>query len=234
MRRLNLILTLTSLSVLLVTVERFSFTTKILLQPYNFLRLHELVQMVFIILFTVILPFLALHEISDNFKLLQKKGGLLLGTLFIVGIYFYATGNGVHEIASFFFNNYCDTKNIVGNLCNGLFFNDYYLGNILYFIGAALYTIVLFVLERQNPAKQFERKDKIMLFINALIFSFAIFAYAAFDRVLVGLAYSIFLAIVSLGFLLTAKKDFFRLPYTMYATVCYVLATIASLIVRFR
>lgn len=234
MRRLNLILTLTSLSVLLVTVERFSFTTKILLQPYNFLRLHELVQMVFIILVTVILPFFALHEISDNFKLLQTKRGLLLATLFIVGIYFYATGNGVHEIASFFFNNYCDTKKVTGDLCGGLFFNDYYLGNIFYFIGAALYTIVLLVLERQNPVKDFGTKDRIILLLNAIVFTFAIFAYAAFDQVLVGLAYSIFMAIVSLGFLLTAKKDFFRIPYTTYATICYVLATIASLIIRFR
>jgi hypothetical protein len=44
MNRLNGAFTVTSALVLLVTLERFSFTTSILLQPYSFIRLHELVQ----------------------------------------------------------------------------------------------------------------------------------------------------------------------------------------------
>jgi len=56
MNRLNVLLTLSSLDVLLVTLERFSFTTQVVLQPYSFLRLHEVFQIATLILFTVLIP----------------------------------------------------------------------------------------------------------------------------------------------------------------------------------
>src|SRR5690348_17336571 len=99
MHRLNILFTLSSISVLLVTIERFSFTTKILLQPYNFLRLHEVIQMLFLILFTVVIPFFILYEVSESFHLFVKRSLVWIPLLFIGGIYFYATGNGLHEMA---------------------------------------------------------------------------------------------------------------------------------------
>src|SRR3989344_4845958 len=121
MNRLNVLFTATSISVLLVTIERFSFTTKILLQPYGYLRLHEMVQMLVLILMTVIIPFLILKEVTRNFESFKSKHGLVLATLFIAGVYFYATGNGLHEVSSFNFNQFCDTKNTVGNICQTMF-----------------------------------------------------------------------------------------------------------------
>src|SRR5579872_1187583 len=104
MKRLHILLTLSSINVILVSIERFSPTTTILLQPDNFLRLHEMIQMTLLILFTVIIPAFVLRELTVNFKLLQSKKGAALGLLFTVGIYFYATGNGLHEVASFLLN----------------------------------------------------------------------------------------------------------------------------------
>src|SRR5579859_1640300 len=104
MKRLNVLLTLSSFVVLLVTIERFSFTTNVVLQPYNFLRLHEVIQTTVIILATVLILFFLFKEVSQNFTLLQSKKGTVLGLLFITGIYFYATGNGMHELASYLFN----------------------------------------------------------------------------------------------------------------------------------
>ncbi|MBI3984743.1 MAG: hypothetical protein HY344_02260 [Candidatus Levybacteria bacterium] len=124
MHKLNLLFTLSSFSVLLVTVERFSFTAKILLQPYSFFRLHEIIQMSVLILLTVIIPVLILKEITQNFKNIKQKEFVLILT-FITGVYFYATGNGVHELASFLFNHYCNTIKFAGDLCGGFFFNDY-------------------------------------------------------------------------------------------------------------
>ena len=45
MKRLHVLFSLNSLAVVLVSIERFSFTTRVLLQPYQFLRLHEAVQL---------------------------------------------------------------------------------------------------------------------------------------------------------------------------------------------
>jgi hypothetical protein len=229
--RLNWIFTLSSISVLLVTVERFSFTGKILLQPFNFLRLHELIQITFLILLTVVIPVLLLKEVTQNFKNFNRNGFLLLLT-FITGIYFYATGNGVHELASFMFNHYCDVKKFTGNLCSGLFFNDYYTGNIYYFIGGFTIVASLLLFELKRPNQAYSKKDLPMTVINAVVYAFAIFAYAAFDVVLVGLAYSLITTIFALSLFAKIRKRYLNYPLITYTTLTYVLGTVAALLVR--
>lgn len=234
MNRLNWLFTLSSLSVILVTIERFSFTTKVLLQPFNFLRLHELVQMSILILLTVIIPFFILKEVTKNFESLKRAKAFYLFLAFIVGIYFYATGNGVHEISSFNFNNFCDVKNFSGTQCSGYFFNDYYTGNIFYFIGAALMIGSLILLEKINPNKNYRKKDLLVTVINAVIYAFAIFAYAAFDVVLVGLVYSVIITLFAGILFLKVRKKFMEYPVIFYTVATYSLGTIAALIFRFR
>jgi len=232
MSKLNILFTLTSLNVLLVTVERFSFTTKILLQPYGFLRLHEIFQMTVLILVTVIIPFLILKEVTNNFALFKTKKGFWLALIFLIGVYFYATGNGLHEVSSFNFNHFCDTKNIVGNVCQTMFFNDYYTGNIFYFVGALLMNIPILIFEKVNPGKKLDRKNLIMLTINALVYAFAIFAYAAFDPVLVGLSYSIIMLGVSIYFYLVSRKNILKMPLTLYSLIVYLAGTIPALLLK--
>ena len=217
---------------LLVTIERYSFTTKILLAPYNFLRLHEIVQMIFIISLTVLVPTLILREVSDNFQSFKHQKSFFLALIFILGIYFYATGNGLHEVSSFNFNQYCNIKQFSGNLCSGFFFNDYYTGNIFYFVGGFLMTIPLLVFEYLKPIVTFKRNDMLIALTNACVYALAIFAYSAFDRVLVGLVYSIITTIVSGVFFYKIRKNYQRYPVITYTTITYVLGTIAAIIVR--
>lgn len=233
MNRLNWLFTFSSLSVLLVTIERFSFTTKILLQPYSFMRLHEIVQMTVIILLTVVIPFLILKEVTSNFSFLKTKKGFYLILTFLIGVYFYATGNGIHEVSSFNFNHFCDTKSFTGDLCGGFFVNDYYTGNIFYFFGGILMVLPLMLLEKLNPNKKFHKRDQTPLFINASIYALAIFAYAAFDRVLIGLIYSLIITVIALYLFFQIRKKYLEYPVITYTTATYTLGTVAALIVRF-
>lgn len=233
MKRLNWLFTLTSLDVVLVSIERFSFTGKILLQPYSFLRLHELVQMSVLILISALLPFFILKEVSHNFETVKTKKGMILATLFITGLYFYATGNGLHELASFQFNTFCNTRvNYWGQLCGSMFFNDYYTGNILYFIGAYLMNLSLILIEMMKPRLTITKKDYAPIIINSVIYGLAIFAYSGFDRVLVGLIFSIFLMVTIDLLLLKNKKIWKRLPFTTYSALTYTIGTVASILVR--
>lgn len=233
MRRLHLLFTLTSLSVLLVTLERFSFTTMVVLQPYSFLRLHEVVQMLLIILITVLIPFFILKEVTHNFELLKTKKGTALGTLFITGVYFYATGNGAHEIASYLFNTFCDVRFFTSTLCGSMFFNDYYFGNILYFVGAGMMSIPLLLFERIKPKNHAMNRDLGLVVVNAVVYATAIVAYAAFDRVLVGVVYAVTMMLITDLLLLTAKKPWRSLPFTLYTSVCYTLGALIALLLRF-
>lgn len=233
MKTLNFLLTLSSLNVILVTIERFSFTTKIVLQPYSFLRLHEVVQIITLILFTVIIPFFLLKEITGNFGTLKTTKGTLLGLAFIIGVYFYATGNGIHELASYLFNTFCPIKNFSSLQCQSMYFNDYYFGNILYFTGAFLMNTSLLIFERIKPNINFSKKDLVVTSINSLVLAFAVFAYAAFDRVLVGIVYSMLTMITVYFFLFTWKKKYIRIPFTFYIAIAYTIGTLASILVRF-
>jgi len=207
MSRLNVLFSLTSVSVVLVTVERFSFTQRVLLQPHGFLRLHELLQMTVIILLTVVIPALVLREVSHNFSALRSTAGAWLFMAFVAGVYYYATGNGLHEMASFALSASCDADHVVGDFCGGLFFNDFYTGNIMYFVGAFLMTASVLVLERMRPAAEpFGRGALAVLAVNAVIFALTVLAYAGFDRVLVGLAYSVAMTLFVLACFLPIRS----------------------------
>src|SRR5579871_4522602 len=147
MNRLNGAFSVTSVLVLLVTIERFSFTTTILLQPSSFIRLHELIQgPILLTLFLVVSTFV-LKEISGGFKTLRYP----LLAVFVVGAYLYGLGEGWHEVTSFTLNQYCGGEGVSSELCGGLFINDYYTGNILFFIGGIGMATALILMERLNP-----------------------------------------------------------------------------------
>jgi len=233
MHRLNVLLTLASLNVLLVTIERFSFTTQVLLQPYSFLRLHEVLQIATLILFTVIIPVFVLREVTHGFDTLKTRAGMALLVCLVIGIYFYATGNGIHELASFQLNTFCPETAAPSVICQGMYFNDYYFGNGLYFIGAFLMNTALIVLEGIQPLATASRRDMIITTVNALVYSLAIIAYAAFDVVVVGLVFTV-ISMLTIDLLLwRSRQPVATRPFTYYAAVAYTIGGVLGIALRF-
>jgi hypothetical protein len=230
MNRLNRAFTVTSVLVLLVTIERFSFTTTIVLQPFTFIRLHELIQgPILLTLFLVVSTFV-LKEITSDFKTLRYP----LLALFVVGAYVYGLGEGWHEVTSFTLNQYCDLHDISSDLCGGLFINDYYTGNIFFFVGALGMATALMILERVNPSSAWDNRNVAIGAVNSVIYSFTFFAYAAFDPVVVGLSSTAALMLISLVLLAGVIRHWRQYPYISYSAFAYTLATAASLLVRLR
>ncbi|MFF2146762.1 hypothetical protein [Kitasatospora sp. NPDC058190] len=232
MSRMNLLFTLTSLSVVLVAVERFSFTTKVLLRPYGFLRLHELLQMTTLILVTVGIPALMFREVSRDFSALRSREGKWLFLLFVTGVYFYATGNGLHEVASATFSEYCDPNAFTGDLCGGLFFNDFYTGNAMFFVGALLMNTSLLITESRNPDESSARSSQAALVVNAAVYAVTVLAYAGFDRAPVGLVYSAGMFLIASAFFLKVRRQYRKFPFTTYCALVYALGGSASIAVR--
>lgn len=230
MSLLNWVFTLSSINVLLMIIERFSFTTNILL-PYGFLRLHELLQIITLILFTVLLPAWTLIILSHDFRNLQSKNGLILFFIFITGIYFYATGNGLHEVSSFNYNTNCSAR-LMTQLCQTFFINDYYTGNILYFLGGILIIVPLLFLEKLYSRDFFSRKELNIMAINAVVYAFTIFAYAAFDPAVVGITYSIIIMLIADVMFFKIIHKFRKYPFISYTALTYTLGTLAAILVR--
>src|SRR5215213_3628398 len=131
MKRINIIVSLYTLTALIIIIERLLPITRVLLQPYDFIRLHEINQTVIFLPITVILSFFVLQSVTNNFRTLDRTLNTALVVVFVCGAYLYGAGEGWHEVASFTLNTYCDTQNLSGNLCQGLFINDYYVGNLI-------------------------------------------------------------------------------------------------------
>jgi hypothetical protein len=234
LKPINFYLILLSLTAVLISIERYSLTTKILLQPFDFLRLHEAIQMGVLTLASIVISFFIFRHTTNSFELLKTKKGIFLGLLFFIGTYLYATGNALHEIASFFYNTYCPVNTAPANLCSGLFINDYYLGNSLYFIGIILTNIVIICFELQKPARTFTNKDMPIMALNSLVYALGLFAYAAFDKVSIGIIFITLATLIVNVLLFLSRKPMRILPFTSYCAIAYTLAFIASIIFRFH
>lgn len=234
MSKINLLLTLLSLDAVLVIVERVSPTTRIILQPYSFLRVHEVFQMTVVIMISVIISFLLLKVISNNFENLKTTVGTVLGIVFILGLYFTATGNGLHEVASFLYNTFCDIRTVGTGFCGASFFNDYYFGNIVYFAGLLLSNLALILLELRSPLKKTDTKQTTITVANGVVYALTLFAYAAFDRVLVGFWFVAVMSVIVGFVVISNKKKLNLIPFTLYSLTAYLLATIFTALVRFH
>lgn len=232
MKPVNRLLTLLSLTTVVITLERVSPTTRVLMQPYNYLHLHEVVQMGLISAFSVVVSFLLLRAVSHNFRLLQDAGGAALGVVFILGTYFYATGNGVHEVASFLFNQYCDTKHFTSAACGSMYFNDYYAGNIVYFAGLGLSNLALVLLELRRPDRTYGPRELRITVVNGCVLALTFFAYDAFDRAAVGLVSTIAFALVFDLLLVRSKVRYRTVPFTLYSALGFTVATVLATPVR--
>jgi hypothetical protein len=232
MHRLNWLFTLSSVSVLLVTVERFSGTTRVILQPDSFLSLHQLLQTGVLILLTAVISVLLFWELSGHFSGLRKTAAVWLLVVFAAGVYLYGAGEGLHELASYYLTARCDPNHPAGSLCRGLFINDFYTGNVLFFVGAFATTAALLVVERMNPNPAFTRGQLVPLGINAVVYAATVVAYAAFDTVLVGLVYTLAMLAFTLGVFLPVRKRFLRYPFASYTVAAYTLGAILSVAIR--
>ena len=232
MKTVNRLITLVSLTTVVITLERISPTTRILLPPYDFLHLHEVVQVGLITAFSVLISFLVLRAVSRNFSLLQDLRGAILGSLFVLGVYFYATGNGAHEVASFMFNEFCDTKHFSSAACGSMYINDYFFGNVVYFVGLGLSTIAVILLELRRPDLSYTRKDARVTVANGLVLALTFIAYDAFDRVAVGLVSTIVLAAIYDLLLLRSKARFRTVPFTLYSALGFTVAAVFAIPLR--
>ncbi len=232
MKRINTIVSLYTLTALVIIIERLLPITRVLLQPYDFIRLHEINQTVIFLPITVILSFFILKSVTDNFQTLNRRLNTFLVVVFLCGAYLYGAGEGWHEVASFTLNTYCDTDNLTGNLCLGLFINDYYAGNLIFFVGGVMMNTVLLVLATQQRMERFNNTDLAILLFNSLVYAFTWFAYAAFDVVLLGLYFATLLAVISIVAFMRVKWNAREYPYITYSAVAYTLATIATFIYR--
>ena len=94
--------------------------------------------------------------------------------------------------------------------------------------------IALILFEIAQPRFLLTRRDTLLILLNALIYALAIVAYAGFDRVIVGLVYSLLTTLIVVSILFIHRKEVLRLPITNYTALTYTIGTVLACIVRFH
>lgn len=233
MKRIHLILSGLSLSIIILSINRLTPYTQAYLQPFEYLRYMDMFAMLPIPLFSVLLFWLLRNEILNNHTVKKTAIFTFLNLLLISGIYFFAAGSGDHEVTNYLNYRFCDAGEISNPICNIISFNDDVFSHYIYYAGFVLLNIPLMAFESMMPRKKSaSKKDILLISLNALFIALGIFANLAFEEAVIDLV--VFFSVMALSLYILYRKKFAvkNLPVTFYFAVSYVVGIGATILFK--
>jgi len=228
MKRVHLLLTGLSITILLLSFNRLTSFTLSYLQPYDFLRWLDFNAMIPIPLLSILLYYFLLREVTYKFSFKKTKLYVFLFALFIVGVYLFGASSGNHEVTNYLNTRFCERGTIDSPLCNIIAYNDDEFSHIIYYLGFVFMNIVLLFMEYNMPRqKGMIKKDYIYISANAIFIGLGIFANLAFEEIGIDLYVFGFLMALSL-YLLYSKKIVSQFPLTYYFAVSYTIGVLGT------
>ncbi|OGK12929.1 hypothetical protein A3A93_01690 [Candidatus Roizmanbacteria bacterium RIFCSPLOWO2_01_FULL_38_12] len=228
MKRVHLILTGLTLTIVLLSINRLSNFTQGYLQPFEFLRWLDFNAMLPIPLFSIILYYLLKREIVYENAFLKTGKYILLMVILITGIYFFGAGSGDHEVTNYLNFRFCDQGKVNSPICNIIKYNDDEFSHYVYYVGFILMNVALMLIEYNLPRKNgVTKKDLILIAVNSLFIALGIFANLAFEEI--GLDLVFFGSVMLLSIYLLLQKSYKRLPITFYFAVAYTFGVVGTL-----
>ncbi|MGW2836570.1 hypothetical protein ACWCWD_02065 [Streptomyces sp. NPDC001493] len=224
--RLHLLLTLNSLVVVLISVNRKSGSTLAFVADNGFLRLVEIDNMV-LGLCTVLLYYLvAAHLVADS-RHRRPRVAIALGALFTAGAYVYALSLGDHEITNYLHGRFCSES--LPAICRVIAYNDDVFSDVVFLTGFTLLNTMLMLTQFLFPTDRAPRRwDDVLTALNALFIGAGItanlaFENAGFDPIVIGL---------TAAFALVLLRKSPRQPILRYYGVAYTVGLLATVLVK--
>lgn len=228
MKRVHILLTGLSITILLLSLNRLTSFTLSYLQPFEFLRWLDFNAMIPIPLLSILLYYLILREVIYESKFKKTKLYFSLFLLFITGVYLFGASSGNHEVTNYLNTRFCERGNIDSPLCNIISYNDDEFSHIIYYLGFVFMNVVLLLMEYNMPRKiGMIKRDYIFISANALFIGLGIFANLAFEEIGIDLYIFGFLMVLSL-YLLYSKKIVSKFPITYYFAVSYTIGVVGT------
>lgn len=178
--RLHLLLTIDSLVVVLISVNRKAGGTLAFVADNRFLRWVEIDNMV-LGLCTVLLYYLVTaHLVRDGRP--RRRGGLLaLGALFTAGAYLYALSLGDHEVTNYLHGRFCAES--LPSICRVVAFNDDVFSDAVFLAGFTVLNSTVMLAQFLFPTDRAPRAwDNVLITVNALFIAAGITANVAFEN----------------------------------------------------
>ncbi|MFJ7495097.1 hypothetical protein ACIQZB_28635 [Streptomyces sp. NPDC097727] len=224
--RLHLLLTLNSLVVVLVSVNRKAGGTLAYIADNQFLRRVEVGNMV-LGLCTVLLYYLVTAHLVSDSRRRWRGATLALGVLFTAGAYVYALSLGDHEVTNYLHGRFCSDS--LPPICRIVAYNDDVFSDVVFLAGFTLLNVTVMVTQFLFPTDRAPRLwDNVLIAVNALFISAGItanlaFEKAGFDPFVIGV--TAVLALTLLGFSP-------RQPVLRYYGVAYTVGLLATAVLR--
>ncbi|MFF4902778.1 hypothetical protein [Streptomyces sp. NPDC001068] len=224
--RLHLLLTLDSLLVVLVSVNRRAHSTLAPVAENGFLRRVEAGNML-LGLCTVLLYYLvAAHLVRDSAR--RRRGAVFaLGALFTTGVYVYGLSLGDHEITNYLHGRFCSRT--LPAICRVVAFNDDVFSDLVFLAGFTLLNTMVMAVQFLFPTDRAPRPwDTVLLAVNALFIGAGITANLAFEKALFDPFVIGATAVLALILLRLAPRQ----PMLRYYAVAYTAGLVATVVVK--
>lgn len=225
--RLHLLLTLDSLVVVLISVNRKADGMLAPVADNGFLRRVEANNML-LGLCTVLLYYLvAAHLVTGSRHQVRPRAVLALGAVFILGAYLYALSLGDHEITNYLHGRFCAES--LPEVCRVIAFNDDVFSDVVFLLGFTLLNVTIMLTQLLFPTDRAPRPwDNVLLVVNALFIGAGItanlaFEKAGFDTLVIGAT-----AVVALFLLLRAPRQ----PMLRFYAVAYTAGLLVTVLIE--
>jgi hypothetical protein len=219
---LHVLLSVQSLLIVLVSINRLSALTTGYVAANQFLRWVDLNNMV-LGLFAVLVYHLLV-------RYLERRSGSArdaLGVVFVIGAYLYAASYGSHEVTNYLHVRFC--PDTASDLCRIVAFNDDQFSHLLFFAGFIVLNVVVMLTQALSPDPgRSSRGDNVLIVVNALFVAAGVVANLAFEEI--GLDLYVVAAVAVFALVLLWRQP--RQLILRYYTVAFVLGLVVTLVVK--
>ncbi|MDX1520957.1 MAG: hypothetical protein R3264_04980 [Anaerolineae bacterium] len=228
LRNIHVLLSVQSLLIILLSINRLSSLTGGYVAATEFLRWVDFNNMLILPLISMVAFYLLKKQLEYNSP--AREGGRHVGLnlMFLVGVYLLAASYGNHEVTNYLHLRFCPDGE-TSQLCQIIIFNDDAFSHWVFFTGFVLVNVAIMLIQALFPHQtSLNPSDKIWIMLNGLFIGVGIFANLAFE--VIGLDLYIVALLTALALALFWRKG--AQPLFIYYATAYSLGLVATVIYR--
>lgn len=228
LQRIHWLLTIQSVVIILLSLNRLSTWTTGYVAANEFLRWMDFHNMLTLPLISLVAFVLLKHHLETTSPLRNGRGQRLLTLLFIVGVYIFGVGYGNHEVTNYLHVRFC-LDDPDSALCRIIIFNDDEFSHWIWFGGFVLINATLMGIQALFPTRTaLKGRDSWLIGLNALFIALGIVANLAFEEI--GLDLYIVALLAALAWGLLWRKG--RQPLLVYYAVAYTVGLVVTGLIK--
>ena len=228
LNRIHRLLTIQTIIIILLSVNRLSSLTLGYVAANEFLRWVDFNNMLLLPLVSLVAFYFLKETLAQDEPARTSGAYRAVGLLFVIGIYLFGVGYGDHEVTNYLHTRFC-SQETNSDLCRIVIFNDDEFSHWVWFAGFVLINLVLLLTQAIFPyAGAMRGHDSGFMIANGLFVALGIFANLAFEQIGLDLYIVALLAFLAAGL----WWRYGRQPLFLYYVTAYWVGLIGTAIYK--